>query len=109
MDFVDKVIKESKRIKGEGMRIREQAIGSQIKAGFTLCKAASQSIRLGDYASAKRTLDRLAHSIRRIGHHLDEPEHVPESSVPELRAGVERLQEELKGVQAEVRQKLSVE
>ncbi len=109
IDLADNVIRESKRIKAEGMHIREQAIISQIKAGFTLCRAASQSIRLADFASAKRTVDRLAHSIERIHLHLEEPEHVPASSVPALYAELKKLEKELKGAEAEVRRNLSEE
>ncbi len=102
-DFSDEVVEESKRIRAEGVRIRGCAISSQIEAGFTLLSSATQSVLLGDSATAKITLDELAHAMRTIRRHLEEPEHVPTSMLPTLSVELERLELEMKTVQAKLR------
>ncbi len=102
-DLSNERLEESRRIRAEGARLRGEAISLQIEAGFTLCSAATQSIRSGDSVNAKRTLDKISHAIQKIRKHLDQPEHVPVGILPTLRDELERLEKELKTIQEELR------
>ncbi len=105
-NFVSQLVNESKEIRAKGATIRGQAISSQIRAGIILCMAARQASRRGNSRSANKTLDRVAHAIDRIQHHLSEPKHVPTATLPALRSELERLEEELRATQADLHRSL---
>ena len=86
----------------EGACLRGEAIHSQLTLGFTLCQLAAQSIALGHIEHAHKIVERLWPSAHTIARHLDEPDHVLTSMIPELRAELQRLEVQITEIEAKL-------
>ncbi len=65
--------------------------------------AVNQSLRLKDFANARRIVDRLAQSVQTIRRHIGEPAHVPANMVPTLLAELAQLEKHLATTQAKLK------
>ena len=84
----------------EGRCLRGEAIQSQLTLGFTLCQLAAQSITSGHFDHAHKIVERLWPSAHTVARHLDEPDHVLASMIPELWTELRRLEGQIAEIEA---------
>ena len=63
---------------------RLRAVESQLALGFTLCAIAETEIRYSRPDEAIKVINKVRHHAKTIGFHIDEPNHLPRTAVPEL-------------------------
>ncbi len=91
------------RLRAEAVQARLQAIQTQLAVGLTLCAMAEIEIIHGEMDEARKLVERLLHSTEVIRFHLDEPNHVPPSSLPDLRNQLAQLKNRIRNVEMQLR------
>ena len=84
--------RETERLQAIAAQSRLQAIQSQLALGFTLCTLAETQIRIGQFAEARRIVDKVEQSAETIRFHIDEPNHVPKDSIEDLHKHLTQLE-----------------
>lgn len=72
------------KVRSEAQRVRADAIRMQIEAGLTMCDAIEMEFDAERGQNVRARLEKIRHYVSVIQRHIDEPEHVPPESKPEL-------------------------
>lgn len=72
------------KVQSQAQRVRTDAIRMQIEAGLTMCNAIQMEFRAKRAQNMRPKLEKIRHFVSVIQRHIDEPQHVPPESKPEL-------------------------
>lgn len=84
---------------------RLRAVESQLALGFTLCAIAETEIRYSRPDEAMKVVNRLRHHAETISFHIDEPNHLPNAAVPDLRKQVTELKKRTEEIEQCIEQR----
>ena len=84
---------------------RLRAIESQLSLGFTLCAIAETEIRYSRPAEAIKVVNKLRHHAETISFHIDEPNHLPTTAIPDLRKQLTQLTRRIEEIALCLRQR----
>ncbi len=80
--------------------VRLRAIKAQLSAAVTLCALAEGDISNRRIDNAHLVIERVRHTINSVRQHLDEPNQVSPSSLPEVRDQLAQMQERVLALQS---------
>ena len=81
---------------------RMRAIESQLALGMTLCAVAETDISFGRLGEVYRILSKLGQAIKTFHLHINEPNHVPQGSVVDLRKKLAQLEDRTERIKFEL-------
>ncbi len=83
--------------------VRLRAIKAQLSTAVTLCVLAEGDIIKRKIDQAHRVVERVRRTIDSVRWHLDEPNQVSPSSLPEVRDQLAKLEKRVLGIEARLR------
>ncbi len=79
--------------------VRLRAIKAQLSAAVTLCALAEGDITYRRIDNAHLVIERVRHTVDSVRRHLDEPNHVSPSSLPEVRGQLAQVEKRVLALQ----------
>jgi len=93
---------ETDRLLAEATQTRLRSIQLQVSFGYTLCATVETEIGVGELGVAKKLIQKLWHSAKTIGSHIDKPGRVPADEVARLHNELAQLEARIRSVEAQV-------
>ena len=92
---------DTNQVRATAMQMRLEAIQSQLAVSFTLCTLAETASRVGLADTVHALVEKVEHNAEVVGHHLDERNHVPGSSLADFQDGLARLKARIASVKTQ--------
>ena len=82
-------------VRAQAAQFRLQAVESQLSAAFTFCSVAKTAQGIGEVQHGCKAIKHARHTAQTVRVHLDEPDHVPADSLPDILDRLSELEEQL--------------
>ncbi len=99
-----KATKVRNRAQDTPAAVRLRSIKAQLSTAVTLCALAEGDISKRKIDQAHLVVESVRHTIDSVRRHLDEPNHVSPSSLPEVRDQLAKLEKRVLSIEARLRQ-----